>query len=176
MSSECVTLMEETILSSSSLERIELWQVHSTAENASKFKLLENNSNLASLKFINCVGLNLVVPYVTEALYKNTSLKVLGIPDSTAEVVLPVEVEYVKNDIDMKALSRMLVVNSTLTELEIYQSKLTRDDVYILNNALQRNKTLKHLFLHPNAIKFLDPRIQPSRPSIHRHIEKYEEL
>ena len=66
---ECVTLMVETVLSPSSLERVGLWWMHCTTESASKFKLLEKNSNLASLEFVECfIGLHLAVPYVAEAL------------------------------------------------------------------------------------------------------------
>ena len=166
MSPECVTLLVETILSPSSLERIELWQLHCTTESASKFKLLENNSNLTSLKFIeHFIGLRLAVPYVAEALHKNKSLTTLGIPSrctclGSVSLQQPFfEVDCSDSDVDVKALSEMLEVNDTLTELKIFTPELTEDNVYTLSDALQRNKTLQCLCLCPN-IRTVDRRIQ----------------
>ena len=166
MSSECVTLMVETVLSPSSLSNIDLWEIHWTTETASKMKLLENNITLASLKFMNCFGLDLAVPHVAEALHKNKSLRTLGIPSKyspkkvTPRPVTIYENPYGENDIDVKSLSEMLKVNKTLKKLETHTIKLTRDDVYTLNDALQDNKTLKHLVLHPKVVKVIDPRIR----------------
>ena len=165
ISPECVTLMVETVLSPSSLERVELWWMHCTTKSASKFKLLENNSNITSLEFIKSyVGLRLAVPYVAEALHKNKSLKTLGIPSRRPDNVslrqLFLEVDCSGNDVDVKTLSTMLEVNDTLTELEIFTPKLTKDDIYTLSNALQKNKTLERLYLRPNVAEIIDPRIQ----------------
>ena len=159
MSSECVTLMIETVFSPSSLEKVELWEIDCTTEFASKMKLLENNSNLTSLKFINCLELNLAVPYVAEALHKNKSLKTLGIP--SFEMISGDQTEYDDGDpVDVKTLSAMLEVNNTLTELEMSTTELTSDDVYILHDALRRSKTLKHLYLDHSVIKLTDPRME----------------
>ena len=165
MSPECVALMVETVLSPSSLERVELWWMHCTTESASKFKLLENNSNITSLEFIECyVGLCLAVPYVAKALHKNKSLKRLGIPSRPRSFVslrqLFLEVDCSDNDVDGKALSTMLEVNDTLSELEIFTPELTKDDFYTFSDALQKNKTLQCLSLCPYVPNVIDRRIQ----------------
>ena len=81
LSIECVALLVETILSPATLEDVELWWLQFNTETASKFKFLENNESLVCLELMNCsVGLDLIVPYVAEALHKNESLKLLGIP------------------------------------------------------------------------------------------------
>ena len=160
MSSECVTLMVETVISSSSLEKVELWWIHCTIESARKMKLLENNSNLVSLKFINCLGLNLAVPHTAEALHRNKSLKTLGIPSECSNTTIwYTNSNYDDNNIDVKALSEMLKVNNTLKELEVFTTKLTRDDVFTLCDALQRNEILEYLYVHPKVFEFIDPRM-----------------
>ena len=178
MPSECVLHLVEIILSSSSLEKVELWCVQYTSKIASKFKLLESNSNLTSLKIVNSfVGVNLVVPYVTKALHKNESLKKLGLPSRYVEwfkcpscsANLESDTEDHKCDIDLdhqcdigasgvKQFAEMLKVNKTLEVLVIATSKLTVADAIILRDALQENQTIKHLILHPKIIE-LDPRI-----------------
>ena len=54
----------------------------------------------------------------------------------------------------------MCIRDSTLTELEIFTPELTKDDVYTLSDALQKNKTLERLYLRPNVAEIIDPRIQ----------------
>ena len=169
MSVECVALLVETILQSpASLEDIELWWVQFTVENASKFKLLENNNNLNSLKFINCsVGLDLTIPYVAKALHKNESLKVLGIPykapkEQTLKSLLTkrgepdASVDIGKSS--MRALSEMLKVNKALKCLVIYTKNLNDDDAQTLIYALQVNSTLENLVFH-HEVKLVGKRL-----------------
>ena len=180
MSSECVVQTVEIILSSSSLEKVELWWIQCTPEVASKFTLLGCNNNLVSLRFVNCfVGVNLVISYITKALHKNDSLKTLGLPSRYAEwfqcpscyaklekfegrkdhkcdTNLDYECDIGTNNV--KDFAEMLKMNQTLEELQIVTSKLSLDDVKLLRDALQENQTLKHLFLHQKVFE-LDPRI-----------------
>ena len=145
----------------SSLEKLELWRITYTPKSASKLKLLENNSNLTNLRFLNnFVGMNLALPYIAKALHKNESLKSLSI---IKQRNIWSDTEYDIGTDSTKALSEMLMVNSTLTILEVHvvASKLTRDDVFKLSDALQHNNTLQRLGLTNNVIKVFDKRIVP---------------
>ena len=83
MPAECLEQLVETILSPSSLEKMEFWHTYWTLGSARKFEILENNSNLAKLHFVDDhSGLDVVVPFVAKALHKNKSLKTLKIPSS----------------------------------------------------------------------------------------------
>ena len=86
--------------------------------------------------------------------------KIVRPPNIVSLWQLFLEVECSDNDVDVKALSKMLEVNDTLTELEIFTPELTKDDVYTLSDALQKNKTLERLYLRPNVAEIIDPRIQ----------------
>ena len=153
MSPECVALILQTLLSPSSLEELELWSISYTPENAQSLKLLENNTNLVSLKLLKS-GVNLALPYIAKALHMNGSLKMLGLSKLTQADInndLNHHVYHIGTD-SVKALSEMLKVNNTLTALEILTDNLTQDDIITLSNALQGNKTLQYLHLHPQAI------------------------
>ena len=166
MSVECVTLLVETVLSPASVEDVELWWLQFTAESASKFKLLENNSHLSSLEFINCpVGLDLTVPYVAKALHKNESLEGLGIPSKGPEehILFGLLVRNNECNIDIgksgvRALSEMLKVNKGLKHLCICTKNLNDDDVQILISALKENSTLENLGFH-HQIKLFNERL-----------------
>ena len=155
MSLDNVALLVETLLSLSSLEKLELWWISYTLVSAEKLKLLENNTNLANLVLMNnFVGINLALPYLAKALHKNESLKSLGVMSSeprfsTTDTGSNIDCsgEYDIRTDSIKALSEMLVANSTLTVLQIATSKLTRDDILILSDALSHNSTLEHLGL-----------------------------
>ena len=70
----------EAILSPSSLEEVELWEIRYRDENVSKFQLLEYNTNLKDLKFnnrLNSLELHLAIAHVAKPLHKNISLKAL---------------------------------------------------------------------------------------------------
>ena len=166
ISNECVALLIETVLSPASLNEVELWSLQFTDENVRRFKLLENNSNLCKLKFINCsVGLELAVPYVAEALHKNESLTLLGIPYKTPnsiyiskELTLIDSLFAEQNEYDInfgessiRALSEMLKVNKTLKCLIICATNLSNEDILTLISALQVNSTLKSLIFHPEV-------------------------
>ena len=171
ISNECVAQLIEIILSPASLYEVELWWLQFTDENARKFKLLENNSNLCKLTFINCsIGLELAVPYVAKALYKNESLALLGMPykapkelvtliDSSKNLVAE-QNEYDINlgESSIRALSEMLKVNKTLKCLIICTINLSDEDILTLISALQVNSTLESLIFHPE-VKFIGQRI-----------------
>jgi Ran GTPase-activating protein (RanGAP) involved in mRNA processing and transport len=170
MSNECVALLIETILSPASLDEVNLWWLQFTGENARKFKQLESNNNLHSLKFMNCsIGLDLAVPYVAEALHKNESLAMLGIPYKASEELTPInrlkkllteQNEYDVNfgESSIRALSEMLKVNKTLKYLIIYTANLNDDDILTLISALQINSTLENLVFHPK-VKLISERL-----------------
>ena len=166
MSNECVALLIETVLSpaSESLNEVELWWLQFTDENARKFRLLENNKNVCKLKFINClVGLELAVPYVAEALHKNESLALLGIPYKAPEELTLIDSFLAELNINfgessVRALSEMLKVNKTLKSLIIYNTNLSNEDILALISALQENSTLESLVFHPD-VKFIGQRI-----------------
>lgn len=156
MSVECVALLVETILSPASLKDVDLWWLQFTTDSACKFKLLENNSNLTRLEFINCsIGLDLTVPYVAEALSKNELLEVLGMPSKPSEkrMLMSIFMRQYECAVDIgessvKALSEMLKVNKGLKHVCIYAKNLNDDDVQILVSALQENSTLESLSFH----------------------------
>ena len=157
MSPECVASIMEMLFSPSSLEMLELLWITYTPKSANKLKLLENNSNLTNLRFSNnFVGMNLALPYIAKALHKNESLKSLSI---IRQRNLWSDTEYDIGTDSIKALSEMLMVNSTLIILVVGASKLTRDDVFMLSDALQHNNTLEYLGLTGNVIKGADKRI-----------------
>ena len=163
MSPECVALMIQTLLSPSSLEVLELWWISYTPESAQRFKLLENNTNLTSLKLLNTfIGVNLALPYIAKALHKNGSLKILrmyvetSLSDSNnADDHLKCHKLYHIGTESVKALSEMLKVNNTLTVLDILTYTFTRDDAITLSDALQGNQTIKRLLLHHSIIETL---------------------
>ena len=161
MSPECVALMLEMLLSPSSLEKLKLSQMSYTPESASRLKLLENNTNLASLKFIG-MSTGLAIPYISKALHKNWSLKTLlmEIGKRISDIGPNIGIDSVRS------LSEMLQVNNTLTELEIATNQLNGDDVITLSTALQGNQTLQHLILFPQIINeaiTIDRRIMSSQ-------------
>ena len=168
MSPECVVLLIETLLSASSLKILELWCLTYTPESANKLKLLENNTNLASLRLINSFGgINLALPFIAKALHKNEALKLLGIiyitPTFDRTVIFCTDTSDYNYDIginSVKILSEMLMVNGTLTTLEITTSSLTRDDLFTLSDALKCNHVLRHLCLTSGVIRTtIDQRI-----------------
>ena len=157
MSPECVALIVQTLLSPSSLEELELWWISYTPDNAQMWKLLENNTNLTSLKLLNTfIGVNLALPYIAKALHMNGSLKILrlSVKINLTQADKPNihDFMYHIGTDSVKALSEMLKVNNTLTLLEILTDNLTQDDIITLSNALQGNKTLEYLRLHRQAI------------------------
>ena len=169
MSNECVALLIETILSLGSLSKVKLCRLRFTDENARKFELLENNNNLCELKFINCIGLDLAVQYVAEALHKNESLVSLGLLH-TAPVFLE-STEYNNANLGKSgviALSEMLKVNKTLKSLIIY-IHLSDDDVLTLISTLQVNSSLKGLIFHPQ-VKLVERVMFPTMQHLIPHI------
>ena len=120
MSSECVALMMETLLSSSSLETLELWWIKYTHESANKFKLLEYNNSLVNLRLVNSFfGMNLALPCTANALQKNNSLKRLSFRVSPPDLPFPPDImrgydssdscrEYNIGSDNIKILSEML--------------------------------------------------------------------
>ena len=172
MSPECVVLLIETLLSASSLVILELWCLNYTPESANKLKLLENNTNIASLRLINSFGrINLALPFVAKALHKNKALKLLGIIYITLPfdrtMIFCTDTSDYNYDIgidSVKVLSEMLMVNGTLTTLEITTSSLTRDELFTLCDALKCNHVLRHLCLNHGVIRSIDRRIMPWHP------------
>ena len=169
MSPECVASIVEVLLSSSSLENLELWWIICTPESAIKWKLLGNNNKLTSLRLINTFGgINLALTYITKALQKNESLKSLEVlpslefkyidSDNTVSSIRAIEIDTVS----VKLLSEMLMVNNTLTNLTLISSKLTRDNVLTLSDALQCNSTLECLDLL-KVPQMIDKRIMVAR-------------
>ena len=157
MSPECVSLMIETLLSSSSLIILQLWWISYTPKGACSWKVLENNTNLIYLKLINNLdGLNLAIPCIAKALHKNESLTTLEISVGKIDNENHFRIDYrfgCDIGIDsVKALSEMFKVNKKLCTLEILANKLTQDEVMMLSYALQENTTLHYLGLHPDAI------------------------
>ena len=173
MYSDSVELMIEKILSSS-LEHVHIHSVQYTEESASKFTSLERNQRLVSLHFKNCAsrGLNSVISYVAKALHKNDTLRILGISspeDTSLTFVSPLEEvdksrshllnECIIDNDSIQALSEMLKVNKTLETLAIISTKLSKDNVLSLCDALQG--TLRNLVLDTELIK-IHPRVIPS--------------
>ena len=156
MSTECVALMIEVLLFSSSLKELQLWCISYTPNSACSLKVLENNTNLDCLKLINSEGMNLALPYIAEALHKNGSLTTLEISIGRIARDNLLKIDYrFGYDIgidSVKALSEMLKVNKTLSMVDILASKLTRDEVMTLSDALKENTTLHYLCLHPDSI------------------------
>ena len=154
MSPECIASMVEVLLSSSSLENLELWWITCTPESVIKWKLLENNNKLTCLRLINIFGgINQALTDIAKALQKNESLKTFVVLSSLKSKYAD-DTNAASNEcaigidtVGVKLLSEMLMVNNTLTNLTLNSSKLTRDNVVTLNDALQHNSTLKFLGL-----------------------------
>ena len=186
ISSECVALMMETLLSASSLETLELWWIKYNHENAKMFKLLEYNTSLVNLRLMNSwVGMNLALPYVAKALQTNKSLKYLSFCVSP-RVPFPPHIriysssssfrEYDIGSDSIKSLSEMLMVNKALTKLELASDKLTKDDVFTLSDALQHNSTLAFLCLTEEVTKTIDERIVPCHWEATAHLYQQNEF
>ena len=113
------------------------------------------------------------MPFIAKALHKNEALKLLGIIyitltfDHTVVIFYTDTSDYNYNiGIDsVKILSEMLMVNGTLTTMEITTSSLTRDDLFTLSDALKCNHVLRHLCLINGVIRTtIDQRIMSWHP------------
>ena len=204
MSSECIAVLLETLLSPSSLEILELWWIMYTPENANKFELLENNTNLASIRLMNNFdGINMALQCIAKALGKNKSLRLLGILSENIFSNCDYDYDDDNDDDDdddgnddgddddddddveiqhydigadsIKILSDMLMVNSTLTRLEIDSSKLTKDDLLKLTNSLQYNYALEDLWLTVKFSAIIDRRIRSWHPSTY-HRQYFDDI
>ena len=162
----------EAILSPSSLEEVELLWLNYTSVDISKFQLLEYNRNLKKLNIFD--GLKQAIRYVAKALHNNVSLKTLVIrTEFDVQQKLRSEDFYLEYsrilhgrsneqchgvDDDFKAIAEMIKVNTTLEDLTLRVSELSKDHVITLNDALQNNQTLQCVFV-PNIPSQIDPRI-----------------
>ena len=187
MSSDSVELMIEKILSSSSLKHVHIVGIQFTEENASKFKLLENNKKLVSLQFKSYYGMNLylVVQYVARALHKNKTLKMLQVPPFNGlddETYIPgdeldakeIEEYFHKcNDDSVNALSEMLKLNKTLQTLVICSTDLTSDNVFTLRDALQENKVPCRALVLDHELTIIHPRIIPASQPTEQYKDRY---
>ena len=127
----------DTIFSESSLTKVELHKLKCTAEGANKFQVLESNRNLTILTFGHCVGLNMALLHIANALHKNVSLKELyfRVNSDAKNDTVGLETDGVL------ALSEMVRVNSTLQKLEsVYV--LNNINITSLNDAMNNNETL----------------------------------
>ena len=68
------------------------------------------------------------------------------------------------------------MVNKLLTTLDIASDKLTRDDVFTLNDTLQHNKTLKFLDLTEEVAKTVDKHILPCDWQSAAHLDQHNEF
>ena len=129
-----LTLLVDTVLTQSSIESLRINGFNLT-ENVDTINLLETNVNLTSLIFFEC---KLDIAHLAASLCMNTSLKSLDIffPLSNA-----------KSDIDEHAaiaLTDMLEVNSSLSELSLYSYKpISRRKVLRLVEILEYNYSLE---------------------------------
>ena len=103
--------------------------------------------------------MNLAIPCIAKALHKNESLSVLEVSFGTirdeyndSQFVIDYDFGCDIGVDSVKALSEMLKVNKRLSALDILANKLTRNEVFMLSNALKENTTLGYLGLHPDTI------------------------
>ena len=148
ISTEDVEEMITTVISTSSLSSLEIWD--KTDLTSSMYSLLEVNSNLTILKFQLCT---LEITSLARVLRKNTTLKVLHIV-SVNSPMLSTE--------DVTAMSEVLIDNHSLEEIKL-ENRIGQDGILTLVSSLQHNTTLRRLILvrsdwgEPVAI---DPRVQ----------------
>ena len=100
-------------------------------------EILSDNKTMTDLRFRNC-SLTGGIKQISDALFTNTTLKVLSLIDVTI------------TDEDTSHLSTMLSINKTLDKLELTNCDITDNGVRYICEGLTKNQTLTLLNISDN--------------------------